>query len=284
MRLLLTVCASLVILLSSCGEKFFQDNAQARFEMDTETIKQYGIDNNLNLEEDPLTGIFYTKSVVKPDARTSDLTYLQHLAYDLKVLDGVTIDSKVVADSAIFNYFNTSVIDGFIASTIILKEGEKGTFYIQSPLGYGQNAPSNIPEWAIMTLELEAVAYFSEEDRINNYIERSGIDVDSVSADGTRFIFTERVEGGDPIVSGDLVEVNYTGKYLNQEVFDSGNLNASIGTESLISGFENGLTGFKVGEKGTIIFPSTLGYGETGSNSILPFTPLIFELEIVKKL
>lgn len=283
MKFQLVVSAIIMLLLTSCGDKFFQDNAEVRFETDTETIKEYAAEQGLTLETDPTSGILYSKSVVNPTARASDLTFLQHLSYDLRVLNGVAIDSKTVADSAIFNYFNSTVIPGFLGAVLLLNEGEKGTFFIQSPLAYGQNPPGNLPQWAILKLELEAVAYFSEEDRINNYIEENGIEVDSISADGTRFIYTERVEDGDLLGSGDIVEVNYTGKFLNQETFDSGNLIANIGTEGLIPGFEKGLTGFKVGEKGTLIFPSTLGYGENGNSSILPYTPLIFDIEIVNK-
>lgn len=283
MKFQILVSGLVFILLTSCGDSFFENNSEVRFETDTETIKEYAAEKGLTLQSDPLTGILYTKSVEKPDGRVSDLTYLQHLSYDLRVLEGVKVDSKVVADSAIFNYFNSTVIDGFIGAVLLLKEGEKGTFFIQSPLAYGQNPPGNLPQWAIMQLELEAVGYFSEEDRINNYITRNGIEVDSLSPDGTRFIYTEKVEDGVPVVAGDILNVNYVGKFLNQETFDSGSLTATIGNESLISGFENGLTGFKVGEKGTIIFPSTLGYGENGNSSILPYTPLIFEIEIVSK-
>jgi FKBP-type peptidyl-prolyl cis-trans isomerase len=56
-----------------------------------------------------------------------------------------------------------------------------------------------------------------------------------------------------------------------------------IGGKQVVSGFENGLTKLRVGEKALLIFPSAIGYGTTGSGAtIQPYSPLLFDIEVLK--
>lgn len=98
----------------------------------------------------------------------------------------------------------------------------------------------------------------------------------------------------------DTVVVNYTGKFLNNTVFDTSiervarekgiysnsrnytPLRFPLGTgRGAIIGFEFGVSLMKIGEKATIIFPARLGYGSQGSDGIPPRSPLVFELELL---
>ena len=64
---------------------------------------------------------------------------------------------------------------------------------------------------------------------------------------------------------GDKVKVHYTGKYEDDEVFDSSEnrhpLEFTIGSGSVVSGFEKGVMGMEVGEKKTITIPPEEAYG-----------------------
>jgi FKBP-type peptidyl-prolyl cis-trans isomerase 2 len=61
------------------------------------------------------------------------------------------------------------------------------------------------------------------------------------------------------------VKVHYTGRLEDNTVFDSSEgrdpLSVELGKGLLISGFEKGLQGLKVGEKKTITIPSAEAYG-----------------------
>lgn len=87
-----------------------------------------------------------------------------------------------------------------------------------------------------------------------------------------------------------LVSVNYKGYNLKGEVFDTnikpGDANAKpmdvrIGENSVIPGWEIGLTYFGKGGTGTLYIPSYLGYGESGNGPIKPNENLVFDIEIV---
>lgn len=98
----------------------------------------------------------------------------------------------------------------------------------------------------------------------------------------------------------DTVTVNYTGRFLNNTIFDSSfeqvakdngvynsqrtyaPLKFPLGTsQGAIVGFEFATSLMRKGEKATVIFPSRLGYGSQGSGNIPPKAPLIFELELL---
>jgi len=95
---------------------------------------------------------------------------------------------------------------------------------------------------------------------------------------------------GAEAVAGKEVVVNYAGWLYNPAAsdfkgtaFDSGtDLKFKIGAGSVIAGFEQGVTGMKVGGKRTILIPSNLAYGASGRGSIPPNAGLVFEVELTK--
>ena len=53
------------------------------------------------------------------------------------------------------------------------------------------------------------------------------------------------------------------------------------GVNGTIPGFDEALLLFPQGTKATIIIPSKLAYGEQGYQMFPPYTPLVFDIEIV---
>jgi FKBP-type peptidyl-prolyl cis-trans isomerase len=86
-------------------------------------------------------------------------------------------------------------------------------------------------------------------------------------------------------VRTDSVYFNYTGKFLDGTIFDSNSttgipFGSIVGTS--IVGFDEGLTKMKAGGKSTFLIPSKLGYGSMGTYGISGYTPLVFDVELVK--
>ena len=67
------------------------------------------------------------------------------------------------------------------------------------------------------------------------------------------------------VQNGDVVEVSYTGSFLNGTVFDSGTFSFTVGSGQVIKGFDNGVLGMKAGESRTITIPPADAYGEYSS-------------------
>ena len=54
-----------------------------------------------------------------------------------------------------------------------------------------------------------------------------------------------------------------------------------LGASQVIPGFDQGVTGMKVGGKRTVTIPAALGYGAIGSGPIPPNAALVFDIELV---
>ena len=122
----------------------------------------------------------------------------------------------------------------------------------------------------------------SEEVQIENYIKKNAIKVDFKSNSGLRFILNQEANEGMSLNEGMSVKVKYSGRLLNDKQFDAGSFNFVLGIGQVITGFDEGIAKLKVGEKGTLIFPSSIGYGAAGAGSdIPPNSPLIFEIEVL---
>jgi FKBP-type peptidyl-prolyl cis-trans isomerase FkpA len=112
------------------------------------------------------------------------------------------------------------------------------------------------------------------------------------------FKMTETLAGtGAVAASGTIPTIKYTGWLYSSTAagnkgtqFGSGTINSpgtpaqdliKLGTNSLIAGFEQGVTGMKVGAKRTLVVPSSLGYGAAGSPPNIPGnTGLVFDVEL----
>ena len=79
----------------------------------------------------------------------------------------------------------------------------------------------------------------------------------------------------DEAKKGDKVKVHYHGKLTNGDTFDSSSgrepLEFEIGSGSVIKGFDEGVSGMKVGEKKTINIPVDEAYGERSEDMLIEF-------------
>lgn len=117
---------------------------------------------------------------------------------------------------------------------------------------------------------------------------------------GIRIYWTAVSNSGKKPVKADTVSVNYTGKLLNNFVFDTSiesvarannifspnrkyePLRYPIGLGFTIPGFEFGILQMEQGDKATIIMPSLYGYGSQVTGAIPANSPLIFELDLLE--
>ncbi len=82
------------------------------------------------------------------------------------------------------------------------------------------------------------------------------------------------------------VTVNYEGRHLNGEVFDSSyqrNKPITFGLNRVIKGWTEGLQLMKEGAKYQLFIPPELGYGHRGAGAAIgPSETLIFDVELLK--
>ncbi|MCD5975730.1 FKBP-type peptidyl-prolyl cis-trans isomerase [Pseudomonas quasicaspiana] len=100
-------------------------------------------------------------------------------------------------------------------------------------------------------------------------------------ADG--ILMTELVAGKGPKPSVDgRVQVRYVGRLPDGTVFDQSAQPQWFRLDSVISGWTTALQNMPVGAKWRLVIPSAEAYGAEGAGDLIdPFTPLVFEIELV---
>jgi peptidylprolyl isomerase len=77
------------------------------------------------------------------------------------------------------------------------------------------------------------------------------------------------------VKNGDKVKVHYHGRLTSGETFDSSAgrepLEFEVGSGMVIKGFDDGVTGMKVGEKKTVNIPAEDAYGEKNPEMIIEY-------------
>lgn len=94
----------------------------------------------------------------------------------------------------------------------------------------------------------------------------------------------DRMGNGPKPVKGDRVKVNYSGKLINGDVFDSSyerGKPSEFSLNTVIKGWEEGLQLMPVGSKFTFYVPYDLAYGSRDQAKIRPYSALIFEVELL---
>jgi FKBP-type peptidyl-prolyl cis-trans isomerase len=86
---------------------------------------------------------------------------------------------------------------------------------------------------------------------------------------------------GATAVSGDVLNVNYVGTFLDGRQFDAGAYTFQLGAGRVIAGWDQGLVGMKVGGKRQLVIPPSLAYGSSGQGSIPPNTTLKFVVDLL---
>jgi FKBP-type peptidyl-prolyl cis-trans isomerase len=122
----------------------------------------------------------------------------------------------------------------------------------------------------------------TEDEQIESYVNSKNLAITEKTSSGLRFILNQPNEAGAALAARQNVTVKYAGRLLSDKQFDAGTFSFILGVGQVVGGFDEGIAKLKVGEKGTIIFPSSLGYGSRGAGGDIPGnSPLIFDIEIV---
>lgn len=85
-----------------------------------------------------------------------------------------------------------------------------------------------------------------------------------------------KIGKGLPVVFGDIVSVDYTGKLQSGKVFDATSLDGGkpftfeVGFQSVIKGWDQGLLGMQTGGVRNLVIPPALAYGPNGRPPVIP--------------
>jgi FKBP-type peptidyl-prolyl cis-trans isomerase FkpA len=104
-----------------------------------------------------------------------------------------------------------------------------------------------------------------------------------ITPSGLQYEVLYQTEGPKPAIT-DIVTVNYEGRLIDGNVFDSSydrGQPAEFPVDKVISGWTEGLQLMSIGSSYIFYVPSELGYGPGGYGPIPPYAALIFTVELL---
>lgn len=278
----LMIVGVLAIFLSSCGSnadfkttksglkyKFYQENADGR-----QPVMGDIITVNMSYQTDD-TVFFDSKTMPEPMKMRMDKS-----VHEGDIYEGIYLMHK--GDSATFACNTDSV---FIK---LFRQKQTPAQYDSVDYIYFNVKLLDVKSQEELNAELEAEAKKNQEKEsevLAKYLQDNNI-TQQPNESGLIVIKTKETKGKSPKV-GDKVKVHYTGYLLDGTKFDSSvdrgqPFEFELGKGRVIKGWDEGIGLLKVGEKATLIIPSSIGYGARGAGAMIPaFSTLKFDVELI---
>jgi FKBP-type peptidyl-prolyl cis-trans isomerase len=261
-------------------------------------ITAYGASKKLTFTRSA-DDVFYAITVKNDTGRIPKSFEFVKLYYTYTKLDGTIIDSSAT-NQKIPVAFPYAVYNSFLNyTTSLMKQGE--SISVVFP-------PTSASDESLV-VNAKFISTRNETEQINEYIKEKYSTLNfAKTASGLQYLFTKTNTTGESVKTNSNVTVNYTTKQLFKtetrdsngfivytNITDGGNFSFVSGAGGVVSGFDEAVKLMKVGDKGIFIFPSALGYGARGASSrsttvnnttklyntsILPYAPLLFEIEV----
>jgi peptidylprolyl isomerase len=163
------------------------------------------------------------------------------------------------------------VIQGWDVGVQGMKEGGQRTLVIPPEMGYGpRGAGGVIPPNATLVFDVKLLKVIHTE------------------------CIDTKVGEGEEAKEGQLVTVHYTGWLFDKNApenkgtkFDSSHdrnepFDFPLGQGQVISGWDIGVQGMKVGGQRTLVIPPEMGYGRRGAGGVIPpNATLVFDVELL---
>lgn len=229
------------------------------------------------------TGLYYIIKKSNPTGTKAQIGDAATIKYTGYMLDGTKVISSTTDTKTEFSFPVGGYVywGGIEIGIFKMRTGETARFYLPFYLASGAVDRVNIPAYTPIRLEVEFLKTRTEPQQIDDYIAKKGYTVSDRTTDNLVIVRANTV-AGDTIGAGKSVNVKYVGRTLDDTKFDERTSSFITGSPNTIPGFDRAIRRMRKGEKAVIIFPSKLGYGKNGSSSILPYSPLTFEIEIEK--
>lgn len=273
------------------------------------TLQKYLKDNNITVSPTK-TGVYIAEQT-KGTGPKIDSGAMVKLHFSISLADGTPLfNSYERGEPLKFQYgrkFDTPGIDEAIGT---LSEGSKAIVVVPSSMGFADQGQGNlVPPYATLVYNVEIIDVMSkaefekeqaeekqkqeqmkaqakadEKVKLEKYLKDNNV-TQKPTASGLYFI--EKTKGtGAKAEPGKTVRVHYTGRLLDGTKFDSSvdrnePFEFMLGQGQVIPGWDEGIGMLQVGGKATLIIPSELGYGEQDMGVIPPYSPLVFDVELI---
>jgi FKBP-type peptidyl-prolyl cis-trans isomerase len=281
-----------------------QAAAKGLIAKEAKTIAQYVANNGWTNAVKTKSGLYI--AVTQPGSgdlpsKGDEMT----MNYTGQLLNGTKFDSNVDTAFGHVSPFNFPlgqgrVIAGWDEAVATLSKGSKATILIPSALGYGPTGSgANILPNSPLRFDIEVLDFKrlptaeemaqTDEKIITDYLSINNINATKTNS-GLYYVVTTAGQGATPKL-GEEVNMNYTGRLVNGDKFDS-NIDSAfnhvapfkfpVGQGRVIKGWDEGISLLPKGSKATLFIPSGLAYaGGSPSPKIPANSVLFFDVEVV---
>lgn len=244
---------------------------------DDEKIQNYLRDNNLQAQKTS-SGLYYIIDEEGHGEKTQPTDRIR-LKYHGQYTNGTTFEETHEEGLSFLLEFT---IEGLGEGLGYFREGGKGKLIIPPSLAQRKGYHiKELPENRILIFDFELISinYKTKNDiDIQTYISENNINAQKTNS-GLYYIITEEGTGNTPTIDNNIT-VDYKGYFTYGDVFDERE-QITLDIKNLILGWQEGLTYFKEGGKGTLIIPAHLGYGNNGFASIPSGSVIIYDVNLI---
>jgi len=223
-------------------------------------------------------------------------------------LENVARDNNIYSENAMYGPFkllNGTRTTGLTEGLMMMREGGEAIMCFTSDLGYGSKGVDmmkSVPGYRSLRYEVELLEVIKDMDayeqaKMEAFVDTiAGVDTihDPVLDAVMYYVVDEEYPDSTQVANDSLVSIAYRGYLPDGREFDASSEGSSYqfpvgvyGDErSPILGWHLGVTRFRKGERGRLIIPYQMAYGELGRISgqyfaIQPYETLVFDIEVV---
>jgi peptidylprolyl isomerase len=213
-------------------------------------------------------------------ASTTNIVGIRYTAwlYSASAADhkGTKIDDNLTsATPYVFTLGGGVVLKGLDQGVTGMKIGGQRTLIIPASLALGATGSTTVPpnSGMVFDVQLTDVQALAEAPAFGT--------VDTVVGTGATAATgaTANVKYSAYLYSS--VAADHKGILVDTNTTATTNFAFKLGAGQVIAGFDQGVTGMKVGGKRTVTMPSTLAYGSTGSGAIPGNSGMVFTIELI---
>ena len=251
-----------------------------------EEIQDYILQSNKSFQKTN-SGLYYN---LTNEGMTPLASGTSFVIFDLKgqLLDGTSVGNTFGSEDNVQLDLNQDIISGLKEALQFLGTGGQGTFILPSDLAFGGGGNGVVPPNAPIVYQLEVIGIYANDmaysdSLLSEYIAAQEFENVTKTASGLYVLIEELGNETKPTASQN-VTVHYEGYFFNGDIFDSSIARGTPSTFALnqvIAGWTEGIPYFGEGGKGKLLIPSHLAYGASGSQNIAPYTPILFNIELI---
>ena len=221
----------------------------------------------------------------------------------------VLYDSEELGSEFIVQLTLPTFIGGLEEGFSMMGEGDSAVFSIpaekKNEKTFRQTLPPSVNKGDFLTFEVRMIRIMTAEEYRKDKnanpakvtvsaIEQQSIDIYLVDNDvrvepsrpGVYYIEMKKGTGECPM-HGDSVEIKYTGRFLNGEVFDGSaqageNLKYQLGDGMHLPAWEDAVSTMKEGGLSRLVLSSENAFGKEGFGPVPPSTPVVYDIELIK--